>query len=137
MTALRELAERWKAESGQGDWRRAATYANELLSILDAEGDGGTVGDAWKLAMAVLQSDLYWKLSAEDRAMCGALIATNPHIHTTHPQPARSGGVSDEQAEAMRWALHHIETGNLPIGWNYDRIREAFAAIKSQGESNV
>jgi len=157
MTALRELLSELMsacemigyATSGIERANHRATRDKlkaELLSILDAEGDGGAVGDAWKLGMAVLQSDLYEQLSDEDRAICDAFVATNPHIKTTHPQPPRSGVVSDDarDAERFRWLR---DNGERMIGrdrgcgpeWTYgDELDQAIdAAIKSQGESNV
>lgn len=103
MTArLRELAERWKSQTKtHNSPRTLRKCADELLAILDAEGEGGAVRDGWKLGIAVLQSDLYGRLSEEDRAVCDALIQENPYINTTRRHPTRSGGVSDADVSVV------------------------------------
>ena len=90
MTAqLRELAERWKAESHRGDYRRAVhACADELLSILDAEGDGGATSPAAKVIRTENGSCyIEWAAGADMLDYVGANLYT---------QPARSDGVSDE-----------------------------------------
>ena len=45
------------------------------------------VPDGWKLAMWVLQSDLYRRLPEEERAVCEALVAENPYIAAPSATP--------------------------------------------------
>lgn len=46
----------------------------------------GRVPDGWKLAMFVLQSDMFHKLPEEERAVCEALFQENPFIAATSPE---------------------------------------------------
>jgi hypothetical protein len=150
MTALRELAERWKRHADHGGAVEYLQCCNELLSILDAEGDGGVSDELLKRAAHML-----------DRA---AELGGNPDLRNARHECAAElraalenfaksqGSVSDDarDAERYRWLREHFRFAN-------DSLRELWFdahtmvnqedakdldqaiddAIKSQGESNV
>jgi hypothetical protein len=60
-------------------WLRLSPGIHDLFTAPPAQ-PAERVVEGWKLGMAVLQSDLYRELSEEDRAICDALVASNPHI---------------------------------------------------------
>lgn len=103
---LRELAERWKAyartgcsgDLGEGRRAEASKCANELLSTLDAEGDGGAVGED-----AVAEVYEYGRDRNEPvpRLIKGIRFTGTPLPVGTklYTHPARSGVVSDEDVE--------------------------------------
>jgi hypothetical protein len=71
----------------------------------------------WKLAMRVLQSDMYAQLDEAERAECDALVRANPHIRTSMPAaseaiPSASGGVVE--AQDFGWT-GHAEADNAII----------------------
>ena len=103
MTALRELAERWKRRASLSDGKGDLAFANnkcaaELLSILDAEGDGGAAPLPVELMKWLDSRDLVPDLDEDGSFDISALVeALNEHERQiAHPQPGRSGVVSDE-----------------------------------------
>lgn len=116
MTALRELAERWKKEAASfnaenlfacGLVSAKRNCADELLAILNAEGDGGAV-------IGYTRIDCIDTLKQQDFAPTIRRCQKGDYIVPlyTHPQPARSGVVSDEDVvdlvkKALRraWSL--------------------------------
>jgi len=155
MTALRELAERWKR---QAQCTHALSVvrntkeadAAELLSILDAEGDGGAAV-AWMAeddaALSARMSGRMGGMNDGTRFVSFKELKQGDYRHVftlyAHPQPVRSGMVSDEIAEsACSEALrkYRADCPNCEIdGADFDAgfyaALEHFA--KSQGESNV
>lgn len=86
MTArLRELAERWKA----GDFEEREC-AEQLLAILDAEGDG------WAVAWMTRHDEPMLFLSREEAA---TYCDDDEDPISLYTHPARSGGVSDADVE--------------------------------------
>jgi len=170
MTALRELAERKYSDAqltavaralcrdnsqvcnvnNDDNWKmysedyiaqaRVALAALASVKTLDAEGDGGAVGDP---VLTIGEcAELIWHQGGP----CQLAPDTNLY---THHQPVRSGGVSDDarDAERYRW----LRVSACEIAWNEwcsyspgysaggpEELDQAIdAAIKSQGESNV
>lgn len=130
MTAIRELAERWRTVpnvygSAEETYRECA---DELLQILDAEGDAGAVGgwidgypnhvyaSEWFIAQTVyndrvvlraLPDEYSFDFTTADHTYMSKenikrwmQFPDSDFIPSTHPQPVRSGVVSDEQVEA-------------------------------------
>jgi hypothetical protein len=192
MIALRELAERFRANDAeyavvddQGDvtWH---SCADELLAILDAEGDAEAVGDA-RAEVEKIARKLYARWTDNQGVHCnrfpswgeisqkergawieratapdtgnadidkaiGGLMSSDPTFDdceraaavlrstaaATHPQPVRSGVVSDEQVRDAAVAYSKRATdGSQDVNF-HDCIRAALTHFaKSQGESNV
>lgn len=140
MTALRELAERWKGGTASHDYEMGRQEcADELLSILDAEGDGGAVSiprdDLQRLVDIGREPHSF---SAPRHLQDIGLWAATKLA--THTHPVRSGGVSDEQVEAACRA--YIAADRFLLDGAVDSMREPMRAAlenfaKSQGESNV
>ena len=156
MTALRELAERWKARASNAfGFHAAKQCADELLSILDAEGDGGAVYQCMCTDPSI-DSDggeheddgrVWMDVSKADFANLSKRSDMRSRILYTHPQPPRSGVVSDEQVESTLDAFDEAcrnDRQNI-VSWvghsRKNRIAIMRAALehfaKSQGESNV
>jgi hypothetical protein len=140
MTALREqekalianLAAVVRVQNGNrhDDINKLLAHADALLLILDAEGDGGAAAEI------VVDRDSggreWFDIKVFDR--------TIPHGTKlyTRPQPARSGGVSDEDVRGAAVAYSRRATdGSQDVNF-HDCIRAALENfVKSQGESNV
>lgn len=131
MTALRELAERWKAEAdiatGDGNMFNGGLImtkqqcADELLSILDAEGDGGAV-IGW-----VFQHDETGRMAfcENDGVNNPENFAANNPRHVlcgpAYTHPARSGVVSDADVEAA-CRVNYESDGNS----KWDKLAECW-----------
>jgi hypothetical protein len=147
MTALRKLAERWKRNDA-GDTEIVAyalnEAADELLSILDAEGDGGAVAWVADLAPGIERPNEYMGIFTPYKGYAEHLAKHADYVVTplyTHPQPVRSGVVSDEQVNKAcaiyfgsdEWFEYEDDAELVLISMR--QTLEHFA--KSQGESNV
>ena len=119
---LRELAERWQeygAEyaivSDQGDvtWH---TCADELLAILDAEGDGGAVAVQTRYQGPNKTVNTDWRPCsfAHAQAVKDARCDVT-EIRYLYTNPARSGVVSEEDVEAARSAFVAADDGSTGI----------------------
>jgi hypothetical protein len=104
MTALRELAERWKRHADHGGAVEYLQCCNELLSILDAEGDGGVVGGG-DLFYVINQLREYGHVSDEEGELADRLhelyeSITNPSTRTDHMDKRK---VDDRTVYQMLW----------------------------------
>ena len=134
MTALRELAERWRGGTASHDYEMGRQEcADELLSILDAEGDGGTVPIGYACPRSIQGYTLgqYGDFVVSDKSSLRSVPIFD------NPQPVRSGGVSDEQVEATCRA--YIAADRFLLDGAVDSMREPMRAAlehfaKSQGE---
>ena len=104
MTALRELAERWRGGTASHDYEMGRQEcADELLSILDAEGDGGTVPIGYACPRSIQGYTLgqYGDFVVSDKSSLRSVPIFD------NPQPVRSGVVSDAFRagfiEACKW----------------------------------
>lgn len=129
---LRELAERWanrdydETDHLQGYAQGIRQASNELLSILDAEGDGGAVPAelfAW-LTARDLVPDLDEDGSFDMHLLIEALNEHERQLQATHP--ARSGGVSDADVEAVIKSAERVNTDGMD-GDTWDRILVRYA----------
>lgn len=93
MTALRELAERWKSMGNLTYYACAVA----LLEVLDAEGDGGAVGcltiSRFRGSDAMVNHDFDYYGNLPDGS------------YSLYPHPARSGVVRDEDVDGFIEAL--------------------------------
>jgi hypothetical protein len=67
----------------------------------------------WKLAMRVLQSDLYGQLDDAERAECDALVRANPYIAAPSPAAREAGDrvtLTDEQRHSLEFAVTLLES---------------------------
>jgi hypothetical protein len=77
--------------------RRIATKGKRDTAALDSRyahpshPTGSATG--WKLAMRVLQSDLYQHLDGEERAACDELVKQNPYLAPPKPTAPDGGGL--------------------------------------------
>jgi len=140
MTALRECLRKAVAavngplltdkSNEQAGWAAVSflqSHGAELLSILDAEGDGGAAGALGEIAGLIREceqnagkvSDFYaWEMIGR---MSKILESTQ-----FHPQPARSGGVSDEQVDSACSA--YIAADRFLLDGAVDSMREPMRA---------
>lgn len=138
---LRELAERWK-EGPQGDdylqsccGEIAAARercADQILAILDAEGDGGAA------PVGLLTIELgRWYVEGIRMEVESLKFPVGIYNLYTHPQPARSGVVSDEQVEEASRIYVSNGGGSEVNGHVRANMRLALEHFtKSQGESH-
>jgi hypothetical protein len=131
---LRELAERWKGDG----CRNGSSHecADELLQILDAEGDGVAVACGYLITW---RDPTYRGKQTLSFDRCREDDGTFVPVYTHH-QPARSDVVSDEQVDSACSA--YIAADRFLLDGAVDSMREAMRAAlehfaKSQGESNV
>jgi hypothetical protein len=117
MTALRELAARWKAFAytcpsgplGEGRRSEAEKCADELIAILNVEGDGGAVGGDIDLIASIQSVRDRWMGIASEQSFGDQLdgdfdvlleasntLKLRANIAAKRPQPVRSGAVGDE-----------------------------------------
>jgi len=105
---LRELTERWRRRASLSDGKGDLAFANnkcanELLSILDAEGDGGAVGNP--VALLTIELDR-WYVEGIRMEVEALTVPPGTYKLYPHPQPVRSGGVNDED---VRGSVKHIK----------------------------
>lgn len=95
--------------------KRIALIAAEaaLASRPDAQAKTGATG--WKLAMRVMQSDLFDKLDDAERAECDALVRANPYL-------GRSSTAAAQVDERGAWNIDSRESRSAFR--NYDSIAE-------------
>lgn len=136
MTALRELAERWKAEADIAEAKgnmfnggmilTKRACADELLNILDAEGDAGAVSDEDAKWLAHIRKELFWRLDmAKSR---DAVNNANARINAfdrlmdgANSLPAVDG-VDKRDAERLDWLQRVSKTSTVYMNnqhpWN-------------------
>jgi len=110
---LRELTERWRRRASLSDGKGDLAFANnkcadELLAILDADGDGGAV--VWMLESGGCRT--YWPskdVAAREQDNLRTL-GYQAAVRPLYPQPVRSGGVSDEDVRdtaRLQWMVEN------------------------------
>lgn len=116
MTALRELADQMdRAEywNVQEAYAEIKAWRAQLLAILDADGDGVAVDDEVQCAhCCAIFKRRDWIADNFDRPIprcqfCGSSGEPKPVRATAH-HPARSGGVSDADANALKMNLSPV-----------------------------
>ena len=135
---LRELAERWNDFVGDNTYDLAVQACRtQLLSILDAEGDGGAL--AWQFRVVISgKAEGVWHWCNKEAHDAMAALPDNYETRQlyTHPHPVRSGGVSNEQVLEAVTAYSKCANDDSQKANFHECMRTALEHFaKSQGES--